>query len=92
MEVCRTGLNNAESLLNKKENNLIELQEQLNQVKISNTSLTEKYDELLTQFNIDKEHYQLQNSQLNEKVTFIVIYNFYYFTILFLCLIISILM
>lgn len=84
MEVCRTGLNNAESLLNKKENNLIELQEQLNQVKILNTNLTEKYDELLTQYNIDKENYQLQNSQLNEKVTFVIIYNSYYFKILFL--------
>ncbi|VVC24338.1 Hypothetical protein CINCED_3A012898 [Cinara cedri] len=68
IEIFRTGLNNAESLLNTKENNLLECQESLNQEKILNTNLTDKYEKLQTQYETEKVTYQLQHSQLNEKV------------------------
>jgi len=76
--VCRTGLNNAESLLNKKENTLIKCQESLNQEKILNTNLTQKYDTLLTQYETEKENYQHTSSILNEKVR-IIIYIYVHF-------------
>lgn len=68
MEICRTGLNNAESLLNEKENYLKECLESLNNEKMLNTNLTNKYDMLHTQYETEKDIYVLQNSQLNEKV------------------------
>ncbi|XP_060862086.1 GRIP and coiled-coil domain-containing protein 2-like isoform X2 [Metopolophium dirhodum] len=68
VEVCRIGLNNAESLLNEKENNLIECQVALNQENILNTNLTSKYDELQKLYETEKENYQLQHSQLTEKI------------------------
>lgn len=71
--MCRTGLNNAESLLNERENNLIESQDALNQERILNKNLTDKYDNLLTQYDTEKVTYQLQHSQLNEKVKFVII-------------------
>lgn len=61
-------MNNAESLLNEKENLLKECQEILNNEKILNIDLTNKYDKLHTQYETDKENYQLQFTQLNEKV------------------------
>jgi len=69
--VCRTGLNNAESLLNEKENTLIKCQESLNQEKMLNTNLTQKYNTLLTQHETEKENYELTASILNEKVKII---------------------
>lgn len=60
--------------MNKKENYLIECQEHLNQEKELNTSLTKKYDELLTQYETDKENYQSQHFKLHEKVRFTIIY------------------
>ncbi|XP_022166739.1 GRIP and coiled-coil domain-containing protein 2-like [Myzus persicae] len=68
VEVCRIGLNNAESLLNEKENNLLECQVALNQEILSNTNLTNKYDELKKLYETEKENYQLQHSQLTEKI------------------------
>lgn len=68
MEICRTGLNNAESLLNEKENHLKDCQETLNHEKMLNINLTNKYDKLYTQYETEKENYLLQHSQLNEKV------------------------
>lgn len=61
-------MNNAESLLNEKENHLKECQAALNQENISNTNLTNKYDELLKLYETEKENYQLQHLQLTEKV------------------------
>lgn len=69
--MCRTGLNNAESLLNEKENTLIKCQESLNQEKMLNTNLTQKYNTLLTQHETEKENYELTASILNEKVKII---------------------
>lgn len=66
-------MNNAESLLNEKENNLIECQAALNQENILNRNLTNKYDELQKLYETEKENYQLQNSQLTEKVKIILI-------------------
>lgn len=71
--MCRTGLNNAELLLHEKENTLVEFRESLNQEKILNTNLTNKYDQLHTQYETEKENYQLQHSQLTEKVKIIII-------------------
>ncbi|XP_025202038.1 GRIP and coiled-coil domain-containing protein 2 [Melanaphis sacchari] len=68
LEICRLGLNNAESLLNEKENNLIECRAELNQQNILNTNLTNKYDELQKLYETEKENYQLQHSQLTEKI------------------------
>uniref|UniRef100_A0A2S2NFH3 GRIP and coiled-coil domain-containing protein 2 n=1 Tax=Schizaphis graminum TaxID=13262 RepID=A0A2S2NFH3_SCHGA len=68
LETCRLGLNNAESLLNEKENNLIECRAALNQENILNTNLTNKYDELQKLYETEKENYQLQHSQLTEKI------------------------
>ncbi|CAH1738003.1 unnamed protein product [Aphis gossypii] len=68
LEVCRLGLNNAESLLNEKENNLIECKAALNQENILNTNLTNKYDELQKLYETEKENYQLQHSQLTERI------------------------
>lgn len=76
--MCRIGLNNAEALLHEKENNLLECQESLNQEKILNTNLTNKYDQLHTQYETEKENYQLQHSQLTEKVK-IIMFNFHFF-------------
>lgn len=67
------GLNNAESLLNEKENKLIECQVALNQENILNTNLSTKYDDLQNQYKTEKENYQLQHSQLTEKVNIILI-------------------
>lgn len=66
--MCRTGLNNAESLLHKKENALKECEESLNQEKALTTNLTNKYDELKAQYETEIDNYKLQHSQLNEKV------------------------
>lgn len=63
-------MNNAESLLNEKENNLIECQLALNQENILNTNLTRKYDELQKLYETEKENYQSQHSLLTEKVNF----------------------
>lgn len=77
--MCRTGLNNAESLLNEKEKKLIECQVALNQENMLNTNLTNKYDELQTLYATEKENYQLQHSQLSEKVKIILApINYYY--------------
>lgn len=73
IEIFRTGLNNAESLLNEKTNNLSECQEALNQEKILNINLSNKYADLQKQYGIEKENYQLQHTQLNEKVIIIFI-------------------
>lgn len=67
-------MNNAESLLNEKENNLIECQVALNQENILNSNLTCKYDELQKLYETEKENYQSQHSQLTEKVKFVFIY------------------
>lgn len=84
--MCRTGLNNAESLLNKTENALKECQESLNQEKILSTKLTHKYDSLLTQYETEKENYQLTLSILNEKVRVILcVYIIYIFFFLHFC-------
>jgi len=71
-------LNNAESLLNEKENNLIECQVALNQENILNTNLTSKYNELQKLYETEKENYQLQHSQLTEKVKIILIHTNYH--------------
>lgn len=63
-------------MLNKKENNLIECQEALKQEKLLNTNLTYKYDTLLTQYESEKVTNQLQYSQLNEKVIFVMSFFF----------------
>jgi len=47
-------LNNAESLLNEKENNLVECQVALNQEILSNTNLTNKFDELQKLYETEK--------------------------------------
>lgn len=67
-------MNNAESLLNEKENNLIECQLALNQENILNTNLTRKYDELQKLYETEKENYQSQHSLLTEKVNIISIH------------------
>lgn len=59
--------------MNERETNLIESQEALNQEKIINTNLTDKYDKLKTQYETEKITYQLQHSQLNEKVRLAII-------------------
>lgn len=69
-------MNNAESLLHEKENNLIECRESLNQEKILNANLTSKYDQLLMEYETEKENYQLKHSQLTEKVIVIIIFSF----------------
>jgi len=71
-------LSNAESLLNEKENNLIECQVALNQENILNTDLTSKYDELQKLYDTEKENYQMQHSQLTEKVKIILIHTNYH--------------
>lgn len=76
--MCRIGLNNAESLLNEKENSLIECQVALNQENILNANLTSKYDELQKLYETEKENYQLQHSQLTEKVKIILIHTNYH--------------
>lgn len=67
-------MNNAESLLNEKEKSLTECQESLTQEEILNKNLTDKYDELLLRYETEKENYQLQNSQLHEKVITLQLY------------------
>lgn len=71
-------MSNAESLLNEKENNLIECQVALNQENILNTDLTSKYDELQKLYDTEKENYQMQHSQLTEKVKIILIHTNYH--------------
>lgn len=66
-------MNNAESLLNEKTNILSECQEALNKEKIINVNLSNKYADLQKQYEIEKENYKLQHTQLNEKVIFIII-------------------
>lgn len=66
-------MNNAESLLNEKEKKLAECQEDLNREKSLYISITNKYDELQEQYETEKENYQLQHLQLNEKVNIITI-------------------
>lgn len=73
MEICRTGLKNAESLLREKENNLIECQEALTREKILSTDLTNKYDKFVLQYETEKENYQLQHSQLHDKVITVIV-------------------
>lgn len=65
-------MNNAESLLNEKENSLLQCQAALDQEKILHKNLANKYDELQSQYENEKENDQLQLSQLNEKVKIIV--------------------
>lgn len=60
--------NEIELLLNKKENSLIKCQDYLKQEKILNSKLIKKYDDLHIQYEADKTNYQLQYSQLIDKV------------------------
>ena len=64
--------------MNEKENSLIECQVALNQENILNANLTSKYDELQKLYETEKENYQLQHSQLTEKVKIILIHTNYH--------------
>ncbi|XP_050539311.1 GRIP and coiled-coil domain-containing protein 2-like [Daktulosphaira vitifoliae] len=68
MELCRKGLNNAESLLNEKENFLIEIQSNLDQERILNNIIEEKYNKLKLEYDTEKENYQSQQIFLNDKI------------------------
>ncbi|XP_050431913.1 GRIP and coiled-coil domain-containing protein 2-like isoform X2 [Adelges cooleyi] len=68
MELCRTGLNNAESLLNERENSLLICQADLDQEKALNKNLTDKYNQIQSQYDTEKEYYQSQHALLNDKI------------------------
>lgn len=66
-------MNNAESLLNEKTNDLSKCQEELNRELKYSEDLKDDYCDLQNNSEIEKDSYKLQITQLNERVIIIFI-------------------